>query len=115
MIHPRPEMHHHHTDKHHHPGNPHHEAVHLGPEAINSEMGMHCDMNVPGAHPEPVVHCPVEKVCCRHIHHQIKHVQPVHTRIINKHIYHHCSMPHFTCSEENVCCHVWDPCCKPHV
>jgi len=56
---------------------------------------------------EPIVKCPIEKTCCRDIHHQVKHIQPVHTRIINRHIYNHCCVPHFTCSEENICCHNW--------
>ena len=62
----------------------------------------------------PVYECPCEKVCHREINHQIEHIQPVHTRIINHHIYHHYYTPCFTSCEENVVCHVYDqnPCGK---
>ena len=56
---------------------------------------------------EQVIKCPVEKVCHRDIHHHVKHIQPVHTRVINRHIFNHSCVPHFTCSEENICCHNW--------
>ena len=40
------------------------------------------------------------------------HVCPVHTRIVNNHIYKHTYVPEYTCSEENVCTNVDDNCCK---
>lgn len=39
------------------------------------------------------------------------HVVPVHTHVINKHIYKHTYMPCYTCSEENQVCNI-DPCCN---
>ena len=44
--------------------------------------------------------------------HEIVHVCPVHTRIVNNHIYKHTYVPEYTCSEENVCTNVDDNCCK---
>lgn len=60
----------------------------------------------------PIYECPCERVCHREICHEVKHVKPVHTRIINHHIYHHTCTPCFTCSEENEICNVYDDSCK---
>lgn len=42
-----------------------------------------------------------EKCVHRTIYHDVPHVCPVHTRIINHHIYRHFYQPRYTCSEEN--------------
>ena len=60
----------------------------------------------------PIYECPCERIENREIHHEVKHIKPVHTRIINHHIYHHTCMPCFTCSEENQICNVYDDNCK---
>ncbi len=46
---------------------------------------------------EPVINKCVEKEFC----HEVKHVCPIHTRVINRHIYNHTYIPKYTCSEEN--------------
>jgi hypothetical protein len=33
--------------------------------------------------------------------HEVPHVCPIHTHIINRHIYNHTYTPQYTCSEEN--------------
>lgn len=53
-----------------------------------------------------------EKICHREINHEIRHIKPVHTRIINHHIYHHTYTPCFTCSEEDEICNVYDNNCN---
>lgn len=41
------------------------------------------------------------------------HVCPIHTRIINHHVYKHTYRPQYTCSEENVCSNVQcGSCCQ---
>lgn len=60
----------------------------------------------------PIYECPCERVCHREICHEVKHIKPVHTRIINHHVYHHTCTPCFTCSEENEICNVYDDSCK---
>ncbi len=62
----------------------------------------------------PIYECPCERVCHREINHQVRHIQPVNTRIINHHIYRHSYEPCYTCCEENEICNVYDqnPCCK---
>ena len=46
---------------------------------------------------EPVINKCIEREFC----HQVNHVCPVHTHVINKHIYNHTYTPEYTCSEEN--------------
>ncbi len=45
---------------------------------------------------EPTVTNCVEK----EFYHEVEHVIPVHTHVINKHIYNHVYKPQFSCSEE---------------
>lgn len=46
---------------------------------------------------EPVINKCIEREFC----HQVNHVCPIHTHVINKHIYNHTYTPQYTCSEEN--------------
>ena len=47
-----------------------------------------------------------ERVINRTFVHEVPHTCPVHTRIINHHVYKHTYRPVYTCSEENVCSNV---------
>ena len=47
-----------------------------------------------------------ERVINRTFVHEFPHTCPIHTRIINHHIYKHTYRPVYTCSEENVCSNV---------
>jgi hypothetical protein len=51
---------------------------------------------------DPVVEAPIEKCVKRDFCHEVQHVCPVHTRVINNHIIRHTYVPRYTCSEENV-------------
>ena len=57
----------------------------------------------------PIVECPCERVCHREICHNVEHIQPVNTRIINHHIYNHTYTPCYTCCEENEVCNIYGP------
>lgn len=60
----------------------------------------------------PIYECPQERCCHREFHHEVQHVIPVNTRIMNHHIIHHTYIPMFTCCEENDCTNVYDnKCC----
>ena len=50
----------------------------------------------------PIVEPGRERVVQRNIVHEVKHVCPMNTRIINNHIFRHTYQPRYTCSEENV-------------
>lgn len=47
---------------------------------------------------EPTINKCVEKQFC----HEVPHVCPIHTHVVNKHVYNHSYTPQYTCSEENV-------------
>lgn len=46
---------------------------------------------------EPVITNCIEKEFV----HEVPHVCPIHTHVINRHIYNHTYTPQYTCSEEN--------------
>ena len=52
---------------------------------------------------DPVFETPIEKCIKKDYIHEIVHVCPIHTRVVNNHIYKHTYIPEYTCSEENVC------------
>lgn len=43
-----------------------------------------------------------EKCIHKTIVHEVPHICPIHTRIINHHVFKHTYRPQYTCSEENV-------------
>ena len=59
---------------------------------------------------DPVYETPIEKCIKKDFVHEIVHVCPIHTRIVNNHIYTHTYVPEYTCSEENVCTTFDDEC-----
>lgn len=64
-----------------------------------------CDMMA------PVMECPKEVCCHRYIYHDVPHIMPMNTRIINHHVYRHSYIPEYTCCEENEYCNVYGPRC----
>lgn len=66
---------------------------------------------IPGIVCEPIYECPQERCVHRQIVHEVPHVCPINTRIINHHIYKHTYSPCYTCTEENEICNVNDNCC----
>ena len=70
------------------------------------------NMSLPGVECPPVYECPQERICHREINHYVPHIQPINTKIVNHHVYHHAMIPSYTCSEENDCCNVYDNGCK---
>ena len=53
-----------------------------------------------------IYECPEERCVHREIIHEVPHVKPINTRIINHHIYRHTYTPCYTCTEENEICNV---------
>ncbi len=60
---------------------------------------------------DPVYETPIEKCVQKDFVHEVVHICPIHTRVVNNHIYKHTYMPEYTCSEENVCTNI-DDCCN---
>ena len=60
---------------------------------------------------DPIIEQPIERCVERNICHKVEHICPIHTRIINNHIYEHTYRPEYTCSEENVVTNMDPGCC----
>ena len=60
---------------------------------------------------QPVYECPQERVCHRQIVHEVPHVCPCNTRIVNHHIYRHTFTPCYSCCEENEVSNVYEQRC----
>ncbi len=58
----------------------------------------------------PIYECPEERVIHREFVHEVPHIKPINTRIVNHHIYRHTYSPCYTCCEENEVCNVTDGC-----
>ena len=76
---------------------------------IDSNMTTDTNMNSMnnGMMSQPMMGSPItegvqEKCVHRTFVHDVPHVCPVHTRIINHHVYRHFYQPRYTCSEENL-------------
>ena len=81
---------------------------------MNMKMDMKntcCDNQFPGVTCPPIYECPQVRCCHREIFHEVPHVIPVETKIINHHIYRHTFTPCYSCSEENEVCNVYDNKC----
>lgn len=65
-----------------------------------------------GSYNSPMVETPQERVVHRNFVHEVPHVCPINTRIINHHIYRHTYSPCYTCCEENEVCNVNEGCCN---
>ena len=52
---------------------------------------------------DPIIETPIENCVQKDYVHEVVHVCPIHTRIVNNHIYKHTYVPEYTCSEENIC------------
>lgn len=50
----------------------------------------------------PIIEQGQERIVNRTFVHEVPHVCPINTRIINNHIYRHTYQPRYTCCEENV-------------
>ena len=57
---------------------------------------------------EPIMTNCVERQFC----HEVKHICPIHTHVINKHIYNHTYTPQYSCSEENQIINNDQGCCN---
>lgn len=76
-------------------------SVKFTPEENVKTDDMSCNVMCP-----PVYECPQERCIHKQIIHEVPHIQPINTRIINHHIYRHTYSPCYTCTEENEVCNV---------
>ncbi len=60
---------------------------------------------------QPIYECPRERCCHREICHEVRHIVPINTRVINHHVYKHTYIPSYTCCEENEVSNIYEnPC-----
>ena len=64
-------------------------------QGMDSVQGM--DYSMQG----PIIEPGRERVIQRNIVHEVRHICPMNTKIINNHIFKHTYQPHYTCCEEN--------------
>lgn len=60
----------------------------------------------------PIVEPMQEKCIHRTIMHEVNHVCPIKTKIINHHVYRHTYRPEYSCCEENVVSNTYDGGCS---
>ena len=60
----------------------------------------------------PIMEKPIEKCVQKDIIHEVEHICPINTRVINTHIYKHVYIPQYTCCEEDVVTNVDDCSCN---
>lgn len=82
------------------------------PQAVPAGMMNMGGMNMMGCQMPPIYECPEERVCHREFVHEVPHICPINTRVINHHIYRHTYTPCYTCCEENEISNVYDGCCS---
>ncbi len=70
-----------------------------------------CSMQENNCGCDPIVEQPIERCIERNICHKVQHICPIHTKIINNHIYEHTYTPEYTCSEENIVTNIDPGCC----
>lgn len=72
-------------------------------ENTNTNFNMNSnDGFVMGEMSQPIIEPGRERCVQRNIYHEVRHVCPINTKIINNHIYRHTYQPRYTCSEENI-------------
>lgn len=72
-------------------------------QAIPNEQNISCQNR-------PIFEPMQERICHKEFIHEVPHVCPINTRIINHHIYRHTYTPCYTCCEENEICNIYDGC-----
>ncbi len=55
---------------------------------------------------QPIIEPMQERVINRTIMHEVPHICPIRTKIINNHVYRHTYSPSYSCCEENTCTNV---------
>lgn len=74
--------------------------------STNTNQNVNMNMNETGPMGVGMVQGPImepgrQRVVQRNIVHEVRHVCPINTKIINNHIFRHTYQPHYTCCEEN--------------
>ena len=57
----------------------------------------------PGIMSQPIIEPMQQRVINRTIVHEVPHICPLQTKIVNHHVFKHTYQPSYSCCEENVC------------
>ena len=60
---------------------------------------------------QQVIEPTINKCVQKDFYHEVPHVCPIHTHVVNRHIYNHTYTPQYTCSSEEVVCNIDPGCC----
>lgn len=62
---------------------------------------------------EPICECPQNRVCHRTMNYNVPHIIPMHTTVVNHHVYNHTYTPVYSYSEVDEVSNIYqDRCCK---
>lgn len=72
---------------------------------MNSNMSNMMDPGIAmdGGTQAPIIEPMQQRVINRTIMHEVPHICPMQTKIVNHHVYKHTYQPSYSCCEENVC------------
>ena len=82
--------------------------INITNQNVNDNTNMNTNTNMMGGTfaggtiNSPIIEPGRERIVNRTFIHEVPHVCPINTRIINNHIYRHTYQPRYTCCEENV-------------
>jgi len=60
---------------------------------------------------DPIIEKPIQRCIENNICHKVEHICPIHTTVVNNHIYEHTYTPEYTYSEENTVTNIDPGCC----
>ena len=88
--------------------------INITNQNVNDNMNMNMNENtnmMGGTFPNTNMTAPIiepgrERVVNRTFVHEVPHICPINTRIINNHVFKHTYQPRYTCCEENTCTNV---------
>lgn len=66
-------------------------------------ISMDPGMQVNGGVSQPIIEPMQQRVINRTIVHEVPHICPLQTKIVNHHVFKHTYQPSYSCCEENVC------------
>ena len=73
---------------------------------IENNMPISIDPNMPGSITQPIIEPMQQRIVNRTIVHEVPHICPLQTKIVNHHVFKHTYQPSYSCCEENVCSEV---------
>ena len=75
--------------------------VDMNIDYMNNNMAM--DPSIPGGVSQPIIEPMQQRIVNRTIVHEVPHICPIETKIVNHHVFKHTYQPSYSCCEENVC------------